>query len=84
MQNKLDERAVHEKALKAAQSELRILDARKRELDKLINSDEGLRKAFADLTINGSGNGSDNGGNGGGNGGNGGGNSNTTKTDPKK
>ena len=84
LQNKLDERAVHEKALKAAQSELRILDARKRELDKLINSDEGLRKAFADLTINGGGNGSDNGGNGGGNGGNGGGNSNTTKTDPKK
>lgn len=87
LQNKLDERAVHEKALKAAQSELRILDARKRELDKLINSDEGLRKAFADLTINGGGNGSGNGGNGGtggGNGGNGGGNSNTTKTDPKK
>lgn len=80
LQNKLDERAVHEKALKAAQSELRILDARKRELDKLINSDEGLRKAFADLTINGGGNGSGNGGNGG----NGGGNSNTTKTDPKK
>lgn len=87
LQNKLDERAVHEKALKAAQSELRILDARKRELDKLINSDDGLRKAFADLTINGGGNGSGNGGNGGnggGNGGNGGGNSNTTKTDPKK
>lgn len=87
LQKKLDERAVHEKALKAAQSELRILDARKRELDKLINSDEGLRKAFADLTINGGGNGSGNGGNGGtggGNGGNGGGNSNTTKTDPKK
>lgn len=87
LQNKLDERAVHEKALKAAQSELRILDARKRELDKLINSDEGLRKAFADLTINGGGNGSGNGGNGGnggGNGGNGGGNSNTTNTDPKK
>lgn len=87
LQNKLDERAVHEKALKAAQSGLRILDARKRELDKLINSDEGLRKAFADLTINGGGNGSGNGGNGGnggGNGGNGGGNSNTTKTDPKK
>lgn len=85
--NKLIERAAHEKALKAAQSELRILDARKRELDKLINSDEGLRKAFADLTINGGGNGSGNGGNGGtggGNGGNGGGNSNTTKTDPKK
>lgn len=87
LQNKLDERAVHEKALKAAQSGLRILDARKRELDKLINSDEGLRKAFADLTINSGGNGSGNGGNGGnggGNGGNGGGNSNTTKTDPKK
>lgn len=91
LQNKLDERAVHEKALKAAQSGLRILDARKRELDKLINSDEGLRKAFSDLTINGGGNGSGNGGtgggnggNGGGNGGNGGGNSNTTKTDPKK
>lgn len=87
LQNKLDERAVHEKALKAAQSELRILDARKRELDKLINSDEGLRKAFADLTIKGGGNGSGNGGNGGnggGNGGNGGGNSNTTNTDPKK
>lgn len=87
LQNKLDERAVHEKALKAAQSELRILDTRKRELDKLINSDEGLRKAFADLTINGGGNGSGNGGNGGnggGNGGNGGGNSNTTNTDPKK
>lgn len=87
LQKKLDERAVHEKALKAAQSELRILDARKRELDKLINSDDGLRKAFADLTINGGGNGSGNGGNGGtggGNGGNGGGNSNTTKTDPKK
>lgn len=84
LQNKLDERAVHEKALKAAQSELRILDARKRELDKLINSDEGLRKAFADLTINDGGNGSGNGGNGGGNGGNGGGNSNTTNTDPKK
>lgn len=87
LQNKLDERAVHEKALKAAQSELRILDARKRELDKLINSDEGLRKAFADLTINGGCNGSGNGGNGGnggGNGGNGGGNSNTTNTDPKK
>ena len=87
LQNKLDERAVHEKALKAAQSGLRILDARKRELTKLINSDEGLRKAFADLTINSSGNGSGNGGNGGnggGNGGNGGGNSNTTKTDPKK
>ena len=84
LQNKLDERAVHEKALKAAQSELRVLDARKRELDKLINSDEGLRKAFADLTINGGGNGSGNGGTGGGNGGNGGGNSNTTKTDPKK
>lgn len=76
LQNKLDERAVHEKALKAAQSGLRILGARKRELDKLINSDEGLRKAFADLTINGGGNGSGNGGNGG--------NSNTTKTDPKK
>lgn len=84
LQNKLDERAVHEKALKTAQSELRILDARKRELDKLINSDEGLRKAFADLTINGGGNGSGNGGTGGGYGGNGGGNSNTTKTDPKK
>ena len=89
LQNKLDERAVNEKALKAAQSGLRILDARKRELDKLINSDEGLRKAFADLTINGGGTGGNsgtggNGGNGGGNGGNGGGNSNTTKTDPKK
>lgn len=91
LQNKLDERAVHEKALKAAQSDLRILDARERELTKLINSDEGLRKAFSDLTINGGGNGSGNGGtgggnggNGGGNGGNGGGNSNTTKTDPKK
>lgn len=71
--NKLIERAAHEKALKAAQSDLRILDARERELTKLINSDEGLRKAFSDLTING-----------GGNGGNGGGNSNTTKTDPKK
>lgn len=85
--NKLVERAVHEKALKAAQSDLRILDARERELAKLINSDEGLRKAFADLTINGGGNGSGNGGNGGGNGGNGGNggdNSNTTKTDPKK
>jgi hypothetical protein len=85
--NKLIERAAHEKALKAAQSELRVLDARGRELVKLINSDEGLRKAFADLTINGGGNGSGNGGNGGnggGNGGNGGGNSNTTKTDPKK
>lgn len=85
--NKLIERAAHEKDLKAAQSDLRILDARERELTKLINSDEGLRKAFADLTINGGGNGSGNGGNGGnggGNGGNGGGNSNTTKTDPKK
>lgn len=85
--NKLIERAAHEKALKAAQSDLRILDARERELTKLINSDEGLRKAFSDLTINGGGNGSGNGGNGGnggGNGGNGGGNSNTTKTDPKK
>ena len=85
--NKLIERAAHEKALKAAQSDLRILDARDRELAKLINSDDGLRKAFADLTINGGGNGSGNGGNGGnggGNGGNGGGNSNTTKTDPKK
>lgn len=88
--NKLIERAAHEKALKAAQSGLRILDARERELVKLINSDEGLRKAFSDLTINGGGNGSGNGGNGGngggngGNGGNGGGNSNTTKTDPKK
>lgn len=82
--NKLIERAAHEKALKAAQSDLRILDARERELTKLINSDEGLRKAFADLTINGGGNGSGNGGTGGGNGGNGGGNSNTTKTDPKK
>lgn len=85
--NKLIERAAHEKALKAAQSDLRILDARERELTKLINSDKGLRKAFADLTINGGGNGSGNGGNGGnggGNGGNGGGNSNTTKTDPKK
>ena len=84
LQKKLDERAVHEKALKAAQSGLRILDAEDRELAKLINSDEGLRKAFADLTINGGGNGSGNGGTGGGNGGNGGGNSNTTKTDPKK
>lgn len=87
LQKKLDERAVHEKALKAAQSGLRILDAEDRELAKLINSDDGLRKAFADLTINGGGNGSGNGGNGGnggGNGGNGGGNSNTTKTDPKK
>lgn len=85
--NKLIERAAHEKALKAAQSGLRILDAEDRELAKLINSDDGLRKAFADLTINGGGNGSGNGGNGGnggGNGGNGGGNSNTTKTDPKK
>lgn len=85
--NKLIERAAHEKALKAAQSDLRTLDAQERELVKLINSDEGLRKAFADLTINGGGNGSGNGGNGGnggGNGGNGGGNSNTTKTDPKK
>lgn len=86
--NKLIERAAHEKALKAAQSELRILDARKRELDKLINSDEGLRKAFSNLTINGGGTGG-NGGNGGtggygGNGGGNGGNSNTTKTDPKK
>lgn len=81
--NKLIERAAHEKALKATQSDLRVLDARERELAKLINSDEGLRKAFADLTINGGGNGG-NGGNGGGNGGNGGGNSNTTKTDPKK
>lgn len=78
--NKLIERAAHEKDLKAAQSDLRILDARERELTKLINSDEGLRKAFAGLTINGGGNGSGNGGNGG----NGGGNSNTTKTDPKK
>ena len=87
LQKKLDERAVHEKALKAAQSGLRILDAEDRELAKLINSDDGLRKAFADLTINGGGNGSGNGGNGGnggGNGGNGGGNSNTTKIDPKK
>lgn len=86
--NKLIERAAHEKALKATQSDLRVLDARERELTKLINSDEGLRKAFSDLTINGGGNGSGNGGtgggNGGGNGGNGGGNSNTTKTDPKK
>lgn len=87
--NKLIERAAHEKDLKAAQSDLRILDARERELTKLINSDEGLRKAFADLTINGGGTGGNsgtggNGGNGGGNGGNGGGNSNTTKTDPKK
>ena len=85
--NKLIERAAHEKALKAAQSGLRILDAEDRELAKLINSDDGLRKAFANLTINGGGNGSGNGGNGGnggGNGGNGGGNSNTTKTDPKK
>ena len=82
--NKLIERAAHEKALKAAQSDLRTLDAQERELVKLINSDEGLRKAFADLTINGGGNGSGNGGTGGGNGGNGGGNSNTTKTDPKK
>lgn len=85
--NKLIERAAHEKALKATQSDLRILDAQERELTKLINSDEGLRKAFSDLTINGGGNGSGNGGNGGnggGNGGNGGGNSNTTKTDPKK
>lgn len=84
--NKLIERAAHEKALKAAQSDLRILDAQERELTKLINSDEGLRKAFADLTINGGGNGSNggNGGGNGGNGGNGGGNSNTTKTDPKK
>lgn len=78
--NKLIERAAHEKALKATQSDLRILDAQERELTKLINSDEGLRKAFSDLTINGGGNGSGNGGNGG----NGGGNSNTTKTDPKK
>lgn len=77
--NKLIERAAHEKALKAAQSGLRILDAEDRELAKLINSDDGLRKAFADLTINGGGTGG-NGGNGGGNGGN----SNTTKTDPKK
>lgn len=87
LQKKLDERAVHEKALKAAQSGLRILDAEDRELAKLINSDDGLRKAFADLTINGGGNGSGNGGNGsngGGNGGNGGGNSNTTKKDQKK
>lgn len=85
--NKLIERAAHEKALKATQSDLRILDAQERELTKLINSDEDLRKAFSDLTINGGGNGSGNGGNGGnggGNGGNGGGNSNTTKTDPKK
>lgn len=85
--NKLIERAAHEKALKATQSDLRILDAQERELTKLINSGEGLRKAFSDLTINGGGNGSGNGGNGGnggGNGGNGGGNSNTTKTDPKK
>lgn len=85
--NKLIERAAHEKALKATQSDLRVLDAQERELTKLINSDEGLRKAFADLTINSGGNGSGNGGNGGnggGNGGNGGGNSNTTKTDPKK
>ena len=82
--NKLIERAAHEKALKAAQSDLRTLNAQERELVKLINSDEGLRKAFADLTINGGGNGSGNGGTGGGNGGNGGGNSNTTKTDPKK
>lgn len=81
--NKLVERAAHERALKATQSDLRILDARNRELTKLINSDEGLRKAFADLTINGGGNGGNGGGNGG-NGGNGGGNSNTTKTDPKK
>ena len=82
--NKLIERAAHEKALKAAQSDLRILDARERELTKLINSDEGLRKAFSDLTINGGGNGGGNGSGNGGNGGNGGGNSNTTKTDPKK
>lgn len=84
--NKLIERAAHEKALKAAQSGLRILDAEDRELAKLINSDDGLRKAFANLTINGGGNGSGNGGNGGNGGGsgNGGGNSNTTKTDPKK
>lgn len=82
--NKLIERAAHEKALKAAQSGLRILDAEDRELVKLINSDDGLRKAFANLTINGGGNGSGNGGNGGNGGGSGGGNSNTTKTDPKK
>lgn len=91
LQKKLDERAAHERALEATRSKLRIKAAEGRELDKLINSDEGLRKAFADLTINGGGNGSGkggtgggNGGNGGGNGGNGGGNSNTTKTDPKK
>lgn len=87
LQKKLDERAVHEKALEETRSKLRIKAAQGRELDKLINSDEGLRKAFANLTINGGGNGSGNGGNGGnggGNGGNGGGNSNTTKTDPKK
>lgn len=87
LQKKLDERAVHEKALEETRSKLRIKAAQGRELDKLINSDEGLRKAFADLTINSGGNGSGNGGNGGnggGNGGNGGGNSNTTKTDPKK
>lgn len=91
LQKKLDERAAHERALEATRSKLRIKAAEGRELDKLINSDEGLRKAFADLTINGGGNGSGkggtgggNGGNGDGNGGNGGGNSNTTKTDPKK
>ena len=91
LQKKLDERAAHERALEATRSKLRIKAAEGRELDKLINSDEGLRKAFADLTINGGGNGSGkggtgggNGGTGGGNGGNGGGNSNTTKTDPKK
>lgn len=84
LQKKLDERAAHERALEATRSKLRIKAAEGRELDKLINSDEGLRKAFADLTINGGGNGSGKGGTGGGNGGNGGGNSNTTKTDPKK
>lgn len=79
--NKLIERATHERVLESTRSELRIKAAQGRELDNLINSDEGLRKAFANLTINGGGNGGNGVGNGGGNGG---GNSNTTKTDPKK
>ncbi len=79
--NKLIERAAHERALEATRSELRIKAAQVRELENLINSDEGLRKAFANLTINGGGNSGNGGSNGGGNGG---GNGNTTKTDPKK
>lgn len=83
-QAKLDERAVHENALKAVESDLRILGAQDRELDKILKSDAKIKKAFADLAITGSSNGNGNGSGSGNGSGTGNGAGNTTKTDPNK